>query len=85
MCCFRANRNLHLLHFVIFLGGSGYSLISHINFTKRPAAITLLTEERNWSHDDRSDKDGLAVRNNGFFSHHVTHVFNVSAKPKGTH
>lgn len=73
---------MYLLHFVILLGGSGYSLIPYINFTKRPAAIALLTEKRNWSHNDGFDQDWLAVRNNGLFSHHVTHVFNVSVKNK---
>lgn len=41
-----------LLHFIVLLGGSGYSFIPNINFTERPAAIALLAEKRNWSHDD---------------------------------
>lgn len=79
MLYFQLLRHLNLLHPVVFLGCGEDSLVSYINFTEWPAAVSLLVEQWYGRHDDGTNDYGLAVGNNGLFCHHVTHVLNIPA------
>ncbi len=66
-----------LLHSVIFLWSGCDALITDVNLTERPTAVSLLIKERHGSHGDGADGYRLAVGNYGLFCHHITHVLNI--------
>lgn len=79
----RAPQEARAPHPVVLLGGGGHALVPHVDLAEGPAAAPLLVEQGHGRHGDGPHQHRLAVRRDGLLGHHVTHVLDVPAGPRG--